>query len=266
MTILKTVLIVIAGLYICVLIIGYLYQSKLIFMPERLPQNFAFTTRSKEIWLDTSDGKKINALFFEGTRPEVILYFHGNAGSLNGWQFVADDFVSLGYSVLIIDYRGYGKSQGKISEPGFYADADAAYDYVRKTFAPDNIIVYGRSIGTGVAVDLCARRDAAALVLESAYTSMANLGKQKLPWLLPQLLLRTRFNNEEKIAGIKCPVLLIHGTDDALIPPSESLVLFGACKSEKKLVLIKGGEHNNLDSFAKYHHTISVLLPTLMKR
>ena len=116
MATLKTVIFVIGGLYIFVLIIAYVFQSKLIFIPERLPENFIFASGSREIWLRTSDGKRINALFFEGSRPEVILYFHGNAGSLNGWQFVADDFVRLGYSVLIIDYRGYGKSEGmKIS-------------------------------------------------------------------------------------------------------------------------------------------------------
>lgn len=264
MVTLKTIILVIAGLYISVLIIAFLFQSKLIFIPERLPQNFRFTSRSREIWLETQDGEKINTLFFKGTRPEVILYFHGNAGSLNGWQFVADDFVKLGYSVFIIDYRGYGKSGGRISERGLYADADAAYDYLLKTFAANQIIVYGRSIGTGVSVDLCTRRNAAALVLESAYTSVTNLGKQKLPWLLPQLLLRTRFNNVEKISKVKCPVLLIHGTDDTLIPSSESLILFEACQSNKKLVLIEGGGHNDLDSFVKYHQTISIELPALM--
>jgi uncharacterized protein len=266
MTTLKTIVLVTAGLYLCILIIGYMFQSKLIFLPERLSKSFAFKSRGKEIWLSTSDGKKINALFFEGYRPEVILYFHGNAGSLNGWQFIANDFVQLGYSVLIIDYRGYGKSEGEISESGFYADADAAYEYARKTFTANNIIVYGRSIGTGVAIDLCTRTDAAALVLESAYTSMMNLGKQKLPWLLPQLLLRTKFNNEEKIRLVKCPVLFIHGSEDALIPPSESSLLFNACRSEKKLVLIRGGGHNDLNSFAEYHDTIKLELPELMKR
>lgn len=263
MAFLKTLSIAIPCLYLIVLLVTYLFQARLIFMPEHLPAEFKFLPGGQELWLDTSDGHRINGLFFAGSGSETILYLHGNAGSLNGWQHVASDFLELGYSVLIIDYRGYGKSGGRISEPGLYADANAAYDYLRKKFRSDQIIIYGRSIGTGVAVDLCTRYPARALVLESGYTSLVNLGKQRLPWLLPQLLLRTKFQNIEKISAVQCPVLFIHGSDDNLIPASESQQLYDATRSRKKLVIVEGGGHNDLASFGSFHQALANELPVL---
>lgn len=247
---------IIIALYIIVAIALYVLQTKLIFHPGKLSRDFKFKLgpEDDEVFLKTSDGEEINGLFYHGTRTEVILYFHGNAGDLSGWHFAAEDFVVHGYNVLIIDYRGYGKSSGTISENGFYLDAEAAYNYLLniKGFVSQDIIIYGRSIGSGVAVDLASKHRTKGLVLESPYSSLTKLANEKLPFFYPSLYLRYSFNNNQKIKLVKSPVILIHGEQDSLIPSSHSKNLFKEITSGKKMILIKDGSHNDLNSYPEY--------------
>lgn len=261
---LKTLALVIVVLYLVVVVILYVLQTRLIFYPGRLSPSFRFNGSGfgEEIVLETADGERISALYFPGTRAEVILYFHGNAGDLSGWQFVAEDFTVSGYGVLIIDYRGYGKSSGTITERGLYHDADAAYDFLihNKQVRPDNIIVYGRSIGTGVAVELASKRPIRGLVLEAPYTSFAALANEKLPFFFPSLYLRYRFDNLRKINEVKSPVIFIHGTEDTLIPPVHSEKLFSTFKGKKEMIVINGGSHNDLNDYPAYREFVSETL------
>jgi uncharacterized protein len=261
----KIIAAAVIAIYILVLILLYFFQTRLIFHPGKLKPDFKFKLApdDDEVFLKTHDGTRIHGLYYHGTRPEVILYFHGNAGDLSGWQFVAEDFVSYGYHVFIIDYRGYGKSEGTISEGGFYQDADAAYQYLINTkgFAKQDVIVYGRSIGTGVAVELATKHPVNGLILEAPYTSLGALANEKLPFLFPSLYLKYSFNNEKKIGAVKCPVMLIHGGDDSLIPSSHSKKLFQQIKTQKKLTLIPRGSHNDLNSFEEYHTFLEKELP-----
>jgi len=181
-------IITLAVLYIAALAGAYFLQTSLIFYPRKLARAFQFGAGAQEVFLTTRDNETINGLFFTGTRKEVILYFHGNAGDLSTWQYIITDFAQLGYGVLIIDYRGYGKSTGALSEKGLYADADAAYEYlISKGITPQQIIIYGRSVGTGVATDLASRKPCKGLVLESPYTSMTALAKKKRRCCFPAL-------------------------------------------------------------------------------
>jgi uncharacterized protein len=260
MQLLKTLAFGIVILYTIVIIILYVLQTRLIFYPGRLSGNFRLNPGgAEEIFFNTSDGERISALYFRGTRPEVILYFHGNAGDLNGWKFVAGDFTAWGYGVLIIDYRGYGKSSGEISEKGFYNDAEAACDFLiqDKKVSPDNIIVYGRSVGSGVAVELASKRSFKGLVLEAPYTSLPVLANEKLPFFFPSLYLKYRFDNIRKINNVKSPVIFIHGTKDTLIPPSHSERLFDEFKGKKKMILVTGGSHNDLNAYPEYQVFLS---------
>lgn len=252
---LKIVAALVVLLYCVVLAVLYALQSRLIFFPGKLSADFQFTCSGncEEIFFKTSDGEVINALFFPNGGKRVILYFHGNAGDLSGWQFVAEDFLSTAYDFMIIDYRGYGKSSGELSETGFYLDADAAYDYLTKRgFAPENIVIYGRSIGSGVAVDLASRKTCQGLVLESAYSSMGKLAGEKFPYFFPSLYLKYRFDNISKINGVKCPVIFLHGSLDNLIPPSHSSRLFEKFTGKKKLIKVPRGGHNDLRAFHEY--------------
>ncbi|AYB29728.1 alpha/beta hydrolase [Chryseolinea soli] len=235
--------------YLLVVLLAFLLQKKLLFYPTRLPCDFKFRTdrRHEEVFLNTSDGEKIDGLFFSAPSDKVILCFHGNAGSLEDWQFVCDDFDSTGFNFFVVDYRGYGKSTGNISEAGFYKDAQAAYDFLlARGFEADHIVVYGRSIGSGVAVHLATHRQIAALILESPYISVEKLATEKYRYLFPTLYLRYHFDNLSRINAVKAPLLVIHGRRDDLIPFPHGQALYDAFDGKKQLIAVDGGHHNDL--------------------
>jgi fermentation-respiration switch protein FrsA (DUF1100 family) len=255
MHVLKIITSILLGAYSLVIVLLYVFQSRLIFYPGKLSPDFKFAPEShgEEVFVDTSDGERINALFFPNTGKGVILYFHGNAGDLGGWQFVAQDFSATEYNFMIIDYRGYGKSSGEPSEHGFYVDAEAAYDYlIKKGFDSRDILIYGRSVGSGVAVDLAAKKPCQGLILESAYSSMGRLANEKFPFFFPSLFLRYRFDNLQKINRVKSPVIFLHGSRDTLIPPAHSHRLFEKFAGKKQLIMVNRGGHNDLNVFDEY--------------
>jgi pimeloyl-ACP methyl ester carboxylesterase len=263
----RKIFIILVVLYAVVLLVAFIFQDKLLFHPDKLKKDFVFQLASegKEVTLNTDDGQTIDGLLVkQGGSKHVILYFHGNGGSLDSWQWVANDLHELNCDIFMIDYRGYGKSSGSFSESGFYLDAQAAYDFlIADGYEPDDIIIYGRSLGTGVAVDLATKRKAKALILESAYTTIPDVGKVHYPYLFPGLLSRYDFNSLAKVPQLTIPVLLIHGDKDGLIPCEQSKELDAAIKSTKTLVLIKGGDHNNLIHFPEHNKAIKDFMATL---
>lgn len=262
MKIIAIIFFVLLGTYLVCILLGFLLQTNLIFFPGKLPPDYRFNLGNgdEEVQLKTSDGETIHGLFFEGVENDAIIYFHGNAGDLSGWQNVAADFITAGYNILIIDYRGYGKSTGTISEKGLYHDAEAAWQYmIDKGFLPANIIIYGRSIGTGIAVELASRYTCKGLVLESPYTSLKQLAQEKAPYLFPSLWLKYHFDNIGKIEKVQSPVLFVHGEHDTLIPVSHTKTLYEKFSGTKKLLLVKGGTHNDLSSFPEYQEIIKGL-------
>jgi uncharacterized protein len=263
MYVLRVVIVSIVVLYLCCVVAAYYFQTAIIFSPETLPQEFQFQIRAqdKEVFLKTPDGETINGLLYKGSRPEVILYFHGNAGDLSGWQYVGQELVKIGYTVFIIDYRGYGKSTGFISEEGFYTDAVTAYEYLTKTFEPGRILLYGRSIGSGVAVELATKRKVKGIILESPYSSLTRLAIEKAPFLFPSLILKTKFDSETKLDSLTVPLLMMHGTADDLIPPAHSERLYNRYKGKKERILIKGAGHNDLSAFPDYEKVMRETVP-----
>jgi uncharacterized protein len=266
---LKIVAYIIIGLYVTCIFLLYLFQTKIIFHPGSLAKSFPFRLdqNGQEVFIETKDKEIINGLFYRGSKNSVILYFHGNAGDLSGWQFVAEDFTQVGFNVLIIDYRGYGKSTGAISENGMYADAQAAYDYLieEKNFTPSEIIIYGRSIGTGVAVWLASEQKVSGLVLEAPYTSLPELANEKLPLFFPSLYLNYRFNNLSLINKVRNPIIFIHGQADALIPSRHSETLYHAFKGRKQMITIANGSHNDLNGFPEYEEFIGKTIDEFFK-
>jgi hypothetical protein len=248
---------------------GFSFQRSLIFYPGKLPKEYRFeiSGSQEEIFIRTKDGEDINALFYPGSKRDVIVYFHGNAGDLSNWQFIAKDFTKLGYNFLIIDYRGYGKSSGVITEKGLYEDAEAAYQYLvnEKGFSPKNIIIYGRSIGSGVAVELAKKHETKGLILESAYSSLKKLANEKMPYLFPSLILRYHFDSIEKINDVKSPVIFFHGSDDTLIPLSHTNRLYEKFTGKKKKIIIQGAGHNDLNSFTEYHQALASVVGDLFE-
>ena len=157
----------------------------------------------------------------------------------------ADIFHRLGLSVLLFDYRGYGKSEGSPSEAGTYRDAEAAYQYLTQTkkFPPENIILYGESLGNGVALETALRHPPRGLILDSAFTSIADMSHEIFPWLPARLLLATRYDNLAKIPGIRRPVLILHSRDDGVVPFEMGRRLFEAAPQPKEFFAMKGS-HN----------------------
>lgn len=218
------------------------------FRPEPLAADFRFEFPQKfsEVSLPV-DGATLSALHFTTNDPKgVVLFFHGNAGSLRRWGDVAESFTLRGYDLFIFDYRGYGKSSGKIaSEQQLIDDAEQVYQYVRQRYAPQHIVVYGRSLGTGLAAQIALRHAPKMLILETPYVSLKDLTAQFYP-LVPGFLLKYPMRTDLALPQIKSPIYLFHGTADAVIPYESSQRLLPLIQSPKELVTIPNGAHNGL--------------------
>lgn len=233
-------------------------QDKLIFHPEKIPIDHKFSYDAKEIVIN-KDGGAIYALHFQLNNPKgTILYFHGNAGSLRDWGSVAKSFTSHGWNVLMTDYRGFGKSDLPITEDKLYEDAMDWYKYLQKE--KHEIIIYGRSIGTGVAIDLASRLSENRLILETPFTSLPDVVKDMAGFL--HIFVSYKFDNMSKIRNISPidKVYLVHGTNDEIISHNHSLQLYSLNKGNMDLLLIKGGNHNNLSQYDQYKEYIKKIL------
>ena len=250
---------VIAGFALASLV--YFTQEKLIFHPERLASDhrFSFPVPFEEVVLN-SDGVGIHTLLFTKQDSRgVVLFFHGNAGSLHSWGGVYADFESLPYDLWIMDYRGFGKSEGSLSgKADLHTDAQVLFEAAQERYPGKEMIVYGRSIGTGVASALAARHPPRVLILETPYFNFPDLAAQLAPWA-PAPLLRYRLMNNEHIQDQSFPVHLIHGNRDSLISASHSERL-ARLGPHIQFHLIKGAEHNNISAFRRYHEVLSEIL------
>jgi len=217
-------------------------DTRTIIPAEKLPPGV------KEIFFTTADKVRLQAYHVtHPTSERILIYFHGNAGNI---CHRLSDFLNLkncGINVLAVSYRGYGKSSGKPSEKGIYIDGSAAFDYAMQTlgYSLDNIIIFGRSIGTTVAVHISQHKDIAGLILITPLTSAKAQAKAKGLGLF-SFLAGNAFDNLAKILTIKCPMLVIHGTDDEILSFSMGQEIFDQAVVEKRLVPIEGAGHNNL--------------------
>lgn len=209
--------------------------------------------------LRTSDGQRISAVFGAALSPEgaplsdavrrpTILFFYGNGDCIKTSMELFDDFRRLGANVLIPEYIGYPMSDGRPSESGLYATADAAYDCLlaRTDIDPKQIVVVGRSLGSGAAVDLASRKPVAGLATFSAFTSMDEMARKVLPMFPTSLFLKHHFNNEQKIAAVKCPIFLAHGTNDSLVPYGMMARLAAKATQPVSQTPVPGADHNDL--------------------
>ncbi|MGQ4809830.1 hypothetical protein NKDENANG_03266 [Candidatus Entotheonellaceae bacterium PAL068K] len=242
----------------------YALQEHFLFYPEVLPQSyvfrFSFSVQPEEVWLETPQAC-VHGLYFRAAPAKgVVLYFHGNTGSVREWGTVAPDFLQLGYSILIMDYRGYGKSTGKLSQQALLEDAQLAYEALKQHYPESAITVFGRSLGGGPAAYLAARNHPARLVLETPYRSMQQLAKEYYAWLPIRLLLKYPLPVEHYLLEVQCPVYIVHGTADRVIPISHSRSLQQQLSLQGKHYLeIPGGDHNDLQTYEAYHQWLARL-------
>ena len=255
-------LVCIAG-YVVICITLYLLQERFIFFPEKLPRDFQFSFENpfEELSLEV-DGAVLNALYFRVPSAKgVVLYFHGNAGSLRDWGHVAENFLQYDHDILIVDYRGYGKSSGTItSEKAILLDAVAAYDFLQQQVAEKDIVVYGRSVGSAPATYLATVRHPRTLILEAPFYSLQDMVAQQLPFAVPSPLLKYTFRNDLWAADVQCPVHIFHGTRDEVIPFTSGERLVTRFPGDSRLITIDGGMHNNLEQFPLYHEELRTIL------
>lgn len=246
--------------YIVLMLGGYFFQEKMVFWQKSLPQDYqyVFKVPFKELWFEPEKNVRINALYFNTDstkRKGIVLYFHGNADNLQRWGKHAPDFTRNGYDVLMIDYRIFGKSVGKPSEAALHSDARYVYNYARKLFPENQIIVYGRSLGTGIATKLAAENNPKMLLLETPYTSLPDVSWSHLPIFPYEKMADYTMHTDQWISKVKCPIHFFHGTEDELVPYNSSIRLATILHQNPTTILttIAGGKHKNLSDFKAYH-------------
>lgn len=269
-----TILLLILLFTAAVFFFAWSHQDKLVFFPEKLTEDFTFSFRDpfEEIVLSTSDGEKSYGLYFRSSADatdNTVLFFHGNAGSLRSWGGISEDFLPLGWNVLVMDYRGYGKNTGTLSETSMYSDAELWLDYLRdrKKIKDSEIVVYGRSIGTGVATELVSKHPDLNLFLETPFTDLPSLAKIYYPFL-KDWMFRFRFKNLEKLTKIRSKTVIFHGTDDEIIPFEHSEIIFKKLKElnrNAEFHVVPGGSHNNLSAFPEYHRALKKSLDEIRR-
>ncbi|ULQ52680.1 alpha/beta hydrolase [Flavihumibacter fluvii] len=244
-------------------IAAYFLQDKFIFKPERLQQDFRFSYDApfKELFFDVSPGVRINGLHFYREKPlGLILYLHGNSRSIKGWAKYARDFYRYDYDVVLIDYRGFGKSTGKRSEKEILGDIQFVYGSLTEKLPEHHMIVYGRSIGSGFAAKLAADNKPRYLILDAPYYSFKKVVERFLPILPVSLVLRYHLRTDKWIRHVNCHTYILHGTRDWLIPVKHSEKLQKINPGKITLIRIHGGGHNNLPSFPEYHNFLRDIL------
>jgi len=239
------------------------FQEKLIFYPTKLESGYKFTFDQKfeEINIKTIDNKSLNAILFKADSSKgVIFYLHGNAGALNSWGYVAKTFTDLNYDVFMLDYRGYGKSEGKINgQRQIFQDIQTAYDKLKTNYSEDKIIVLGFSIGTGLAAKVASTNNPRLLILQAPYYSLIDLKKRILP-IIPTFILKYKFETNVYIKSCKMPIVIFHGNQDEVIYYGSSLKLQNEFNKQDTLITLTGQGHNGIEENPEYKVEIKKIL------
>ncbi len=253
------------------------FEQAMLYHPSRefsvLPRTFRMP--SEEVSLAPEPAISLHGWFLPAVdgpladRGLVLLYCHGNGGNVSNRVHKSNVFHKLGLSVLVFDYRGFGKSTGSPDEAGTYRDGEAAYKFLtgKKGFPPERIILYGESLGNGVSLELARKRRSAALIVDSAFTSIPDMALEVFPWLPVRPWIRNRYDNLAKIGGVGRPVLVMHSPEDQVIPFEMGKRLFAAAAEPKAFLEMQGGhDEGYIDSSPRYERAISDLLKGLPPR
>lgn len=241
----------------------YFFQKKLIFHPTVLAADYAYQydVPFQEMNIRVNNKTTINAVLFKAAQPRgIVVYFHGNARNISNYAYVSKYFTRHGYEVLMMDYPGFGKSTGPLTEEELYADALQMYQVARTRFSPDSIIIYGRSLGTGVAAQLASVRDCKRLVLEAPYYNLTDMAMRMAPIYPYGFMLNFKFPTDEYLPKVTAPITIIHGTDDRTVPYTSGLKLKEFFKKGDNFVTIPGAGHNNLKEYPLFGETVEGLV------
>lgn len=252
------ILIILIGGY--ALLCGFLYfnQEKLLFFPSKTPKDYRyrFAESFEELDFEVEKGLSLNALLFKTqkqARKGVVFFLHGNGGAIEGWGEGAWLYTQNAYDVLYLDYRSYGKSEGKISnENQLVEDAQVVYDYLKERYGEEQIVVSGTSMGTGIATRIAAQNKPMKLLLNAPYWSLQSLALEKVKVkVVPSFLIKYKFQTYKHLQKVKCYVVVLHGNLDEVIPHEHSLRLEKEL-SNIEVNIIEGFGHNDLSSSREY--------------
>lgn len=241
-------------------LIGYLLLTTLVYVFQRSLQYFPDKTRPQspdkyalpgmqELHIAGEDGLQLLSWFMPPKNPDgkIIVFYHGNAGHIGHRAIKSRYYIERGYGVFFLEYRGYGGNKGSPSEQGFYADARSALKWLDgKGYKTSQIIIYGESIGTGVAVQIASEIQPEYLILEAPFSSAVDVARRNYFFLPVDILMKDRFDNIDKISNVKSSLLIVHGDEDRVIPIEFAKNLFERANHPKEFVTINGGAHNDL--------------------
>lgn len=235
----------------------------MIFFPEKLDRDykFKFDQFYEEINVLSADSLRLNSLLFKSPNSNrLIFYLHGNGGSLRSWGDAAKIYMAIGYDVFMIDYRGYGKSEGKIEDQNqIFSDMQSAYNLMKIKYKEDSIVIIGYSIGSGIAAKLAADNNPKMLILQAPYYSFTDLMYYKYPFL-PAFILKYKLETNKNILKCNMPVILYHGDQDEVIYYGSSLKLKDLFKSKDTLITLEGQAHNGITDNEIYKESIKDIL------
>lgn len=241
-------------------------QEKIIFQAKPLPQNYEYVFQQpfEELFFEKEEAR-INALHFPATALEkkgMIFYLHGNAGNIQKYGQRAIHFTNKGYEVFMMDYRSFGKSTGELSEQAIHSDVQWVFEEVQKKYKlpSHEWIVYGRSLGTGIATHLASKNEVQQLILETPYFNLIDVAKGYFPLLPYNKLLKYTFQTNKWIKEVKAPIAIFHGTKDWVVPYKSGIKLQDLLKDSDQFYTIPNGGHNNLYTFPQYHEWMEGVL------
>ncbi|MEP0985987.1 alpha/beta hydrolase [Ekhidna sp.] len=259
---LKIFILILISVYLIGGALLYLLQDRFIFLPEPLDQDFQYNFKEdfSEYNLEMKDGAMINALHFNTENARgLIVYFHGNAGNLSRWGEIVTPFVEMGFNVLIPDYRGYGKSTGSRSDKKLLADAEEVYAFAKTLEEEDNIILFGRSLGSAFASHLAGKENPKMLILETPFHSLQDVARDLIPIYPTSSLLSYQFANHKYLEKTTIPIYIFHGTEDEIVP-FKSGERLSQSVINAKLIKIESGHHNDLALFEEYWSHMETVL------
>ena len=252
------------AIYIVISVLLYYLQDYFLFKPEKLSKDFKFHYENQEVEeynLETQDGAIINGLHFKAKETRgVVLYLKGNSKSMKGWGKFAVDFTRHNYDVVMVDYRGFGKSIGKRTQENLKKDLQYVYNKIRERVKEKYIILYGRSLGSGFATKLASMNHPRMLILDAPYYSLLKVTSRYMAFMPLSILLKYPMPTYKWLQYVNCPVHIIHGTNDTLIPFKSSVKLSKIKPENTRLWPVIDGGHKNLNNFEAYHDFLSQII------
>jgi pimeloyl-ACP methyl ester carboxylesterase len=255
----------IAGIiYLSGAIVMYFFQKKIILRPKKLPLNYQFTFDIPFVEINIPLGdfnlSLVKFLSPKAISKGVILYFHGNRGNIDRYAKYVPNLTKHGYEVWVTDYPGYGKTTGEFTEENVYLQADEIYRHANARFNADQIIVYGRSLGSGVASWLASKKQCKHLILETPYYSVPDLFGSFAPIYPMNAIMKFKFPTGEYLKQVTAPVIIFHGTNDWVIPYSCAEKLKTTLKPGDEFITIEKASHNDLNDFPVFHSKLDAIL------